>query len=157
MAIGLLLLVLALPAAADEAELERRLLELERDLERLEARLFAPLDTRLTLYLELDVGALLELQSVRVLLDGRPVTARLYREAQARALVLGGVDRLYRGALRPGPHRLTVEVVGIGPRRRPYRLALEHPFTKTDGAQILAIRVVDDLRRRQPRLEVQPW
>jgi len=147
----------SLPLAADEADLERRLLELERDLARLEADLAAPPDARLGIYLEVDSGVLLDLQAVTLELDGRPLAAALYRAAENRALERGGVDRLYLGAIPPGEHRLTVIVTGIGPHRRPYRLGYAHTFRKATGPLRLAVRLVDDPRRLQPRIEVRPW
>lgn len=151
------LVLFSLPLAAAEADLERRLLQLERDLARLEADLAAPPDARLGVYLEVDTGVLLDLQAVTLELDGHPVAAALYRANENDALERGGVDRLYLGAVAPGEHRLTVIVTGIGPHRRPYRLGHAYPFRKTPGPLNLLVRLVDDGKRLQPRVEVRPW
>ena len=147
----------ALPVAADEADLERRLLQLERDLARLEADLAAPPDARLGVYLEVDTGVLLDLQAVTLELDGHPLAAALYRANENDALERGGVDRLYLGTIDPGEHRLTIIVTGIGPHRRPYRLGHAHTFRKAPGPLNLVVRLADDGRRLQPRIEVRPW
>jgi hypothetical protein len=57
-------------------------------------------------------GETFRLDSVEVLLDGKPVAHHLYTFKELEALRKGGVQRIYTGNIRSGAHALQVSMIG---------------------------------------------
>ncbi len=116
---GLLcLLCLLLPVASTAAEsssvtvdaqiqqLKSRALQLSAQLSRIEQQLLYPADTQLTVFLSMAGDAGLRLQSAWLAIDGQRVTTHIYTDAENRALLQGGIQRLYAGNVLPGERSL---------------------------------------------------
>ena len=129
-------------------------LELNRDLFILEEELLFPADTRLSVFLSVDVGEHFDLDAVKLSLDGELVTHYLYTLHQRQALRRGGVHRLYMRNIKAGSHELVAVFTGKGPKGRDYRRATSLVFEKTPGARNLELRIVDSEQTNQPEFQV---
>jgi hypothetical protein len=137
--------------------LKQQVLELNRDLFILEEELLFPGDTRLSVFLSLDVGEFFTLDAVKLSVDGGVVTHYLYTEHQVSALRRGGVHRLYMGNIKTGEHEIVAVFTGKGPKGRDYRRGTQLRIDKTSGARNLELKIVDSTAMQQPEFLVKEW
>jgi hypothetical protein len=148
------------PAANVDSRMEdakSELLRLNRDLLALEEELLAPAGTQVAVFLSVQGGQQLDLDSVQVLIDGKVVANQLYSERDVHALLLGGVQRVYVGSLRTGEHTLVAFFTGKGNRARDNKRGATFKFTKTSTAKLLELQVKDSSAKNEPDFGVKVW
>ena len=121
----------------DVQALKKQLVDLNRDLFKLEEEILYPASTQVAVFLSLNVGTFFALDSVTLKLDDKEVANQLYTEREVQALQRGGVQKLYLGNLKAGPARAGGVLHRQGPARP--RLPARHDA------------VVREDRRRQVR------
>ena len=141
----------------DVQALKKELVDLNRDLFRLEEELLYPASTQVAVFLSLNVGTFFALDSVRLELDGKEVANYLYTQREVEALHRGGVQKLYLGNLRAGGHELVAVFTGKGPHERDYRRGTTVQFEKTVGAKYVELRITDRDSALQPEFTVRQW
>lgn len=155
--------LLATPLQAQESldlevqSIKQQVLELNRDLFILEEELLFPSNTRLSVFLSLDVGEYFALDAVKLSVDGTVVTNYLYTDRQLNALQRGGVQRLYMGNIKSGAHEIVAVFTGRGPKGRDFRRATELLIEKTSAGKNLELKIVDSTARQQPEFAVKEW
>ncbi|GMU68072.1 MAG: hypothetical protein AMXMBFR37_04050 [Steroidobacteraceae bacterium] len=157
------------PAAAQEApagtraldtevqDLKQEVVDLNKELFILEEELLFPANTQVAVFVSLDVGEFFALDSVQLKIDDQEVSNYLYTPREAEALLKGGVQRLYVGNLKTGPHELVAFFAGKGPNERDYRRGASLRFEKSVGAKYLELRISDRQRKAQPEFEIRDW
>jgi hypothetical protein len=141
----------------DVQVLKKQLVDLNRDLFRLEEELLYPASTQVAVFLSVDVGTFFALDSVTLKLDDKEVTNYLYTEREVKALHRGGVQKLYLGNLKAGEHEIIATFIGKGPHDRDYRRGTTIKFEKTLGAKYLELRISDREASLQPEFVVRQW
>jgi len=161
--------LLARPASSTEAAVDTRavdqdvqtlkkeLVDLNRDLFRLEEELLYPASTQVAVFLSLNTGTFFALDSVQLTLDGKEVANYLYTEREVQALHRGGVQKLYLGNLKAGEHELVAVFTGKGPHERDYRRGTSVHFEKAVGAKYVELRITDREASLQPEFSVRQW
>jgi hypothetical protein len=159
----------ATPAAAPEAAADTRALDqeiqglkkdvvdLNKDLFILEEELLFPANTQVAVFLSMDVGEFFALDSVQLKIDQKEVINYLYTPREVEALLKGGVQRLYVGNLKVGPHELVAFFNGKGPNDRPYKRGASLHFEKAVGAKYLELKIDDRQRKLEPEFEIKDW
>jgi hypothetical protein len=161
----------AAPAGAPQAEsggetrsldqdvqgLKKDVVDLNRDLFILEEELLFPANTQVAVFLSMDVGDFFALDSVQLKIDQKEVINYLYTPREVEALLKGGVQRLYLGNLKVGPHELVAFFNGKGPNDRPYKRGASIKFEKGVGAKYLELKIDDRQRKLQPEFEIKDW
>jgi hypothetical protein len=137
--------------------LKKQLIDLNRDLFRLEEELLYPASTQVAVFLSVDVGTFFALDSVTLTLDEKEVTSYLYTEREVQALHRGGVQKLYLGNLKAGEHEIVATFTGKGPHERDYRRGTTIKFEKAIGAKYLELRISDREAALQPQFVVRQW
>ncbi|HET7756807.1 MAG TPA: hypothetical protein VFK87_06095, partial [Steroidobacteraceae bacterium] len=137
--------------------LKKDVVDLNRDLFVLEEELLYPANTQVAVFLAVDVGEFFALDSVQLKLDRKEVVNYLYTPREVGALLKGGVQRLYLGNLKVGPHELVAFFSGKGPNDRPYRRGASLRFQKGIGAKYLELKIDDRQRKLQPEFEIKDW
>jgi hypothetical protein len=137
--------------------IKQQVLELNRDLFILEEELLFPSNTRLSVFLSLDVGEYFALDAVKLTVDGTVVTNYLYTDRQLDALQRGGVQRLYMGNIKAGEHEIVAVFTGRGPKGRDFRRATELLIEKTTAGKNLELKIVDSIAVQQPEFAVKEW
>ena len=170
--IACLSLVLALPLASPGAEtqapeargvdqdvqdLKKQLIDLNRDLFKLEEELLYPASTQVAVFLSVDVGTFFALDAVTLRVDDKEVANYLYTDREVQALHRGGVQKLYLGNLKAGEHELVAFFTGKGPHERDYRRGTTLRFDKAVGAKYLELRISDREASLQPEFVVRQW
>jgi hypothetical protein len=99
----------------DVQGLKKQLVDLNRDLFKLEEELLYPASTQVAVFLSVDVGTFFALDSVTLKVDDKEVAHYLYTDREVEALHRGGVQKLYVGNLKAGPHEIVAFFSGKGP------------------------------------------
>ena len=137
--------------------LKKDVVDLNKDLFILEEELLFPANTQVAVFLSVDVGDFFALDSVQLKLDRKEVINYLYTPRERDALLKGGVQRLYLGNLKVGPHELVAFFSGTGPNARAYRRGASLRFEKGVGAKYLELKINDRQRKQQPEFEIKDW
>ncbi|HEY7746780.1 MAG TPA: hypothetical protein VIA07_10610, partial [Desulfuromonadales bacterium] len=87
-------------------EIKTDVLGIAAELNRLEEKLLYPSDTQVAVFVSLANGEAFRLDSVEILLGGKPVAQHLYTFKELEALQRGGVQRIYTGNIMTGEHDL---------------------------------------------------
>src|SRR5689334_11307115 len=122
-------------------------IKLNRDLLVLEEELLFPANTQVALFVSMDVGKMFELDSVQIKLDDKLVANYLYTPLEVQALHRGGVQRVYLGNLKTGPHELVAFFTGQGPHQRDYKRGATVKFEKGTEAKYIELRIRDSSGR----------
>jgi len=141
----------------DVQALKKELVDLNRDLFRLEEELLYPASTQVAVFLSVNVGTFFALDSVQLRLDGKEVANYLYTQREVEALHRGGVQKLYLGNVKAGEHELVAVFVGKGPHDRDYRRGTTVRFDKAVGAKYVELRITDQESALQPEFAVRQW
>ena len=141
----------------DVQALKKELVDLNRDLFRLEEELLYPASTQVAVFLSVNLGTFFALDSVKLELDGKEVANYLYTEREVEALHRGGVQKLYLGNLKAGEHELVAVFTGKGPHERDYRRGTTVRFEKAVGAKYVELRITDREASLQPEFAVRQW
>jgi hypothetical protein len=137
--------------------LKKDVVDLNRDLFILEEELLFPANTQVAVFLSVDVGDFFALDSVQLKIDKKEVINYLYTPREVEALLKGGVQRLYLGNLKVGPHELVAFFSGKGPNDRDYRRGATLRFEKGVGAKYLELKIDDRQTKLQPEFEIKDW
>jgi hypothetical protein len=132
-------------------------IQLNRDLLVLEEELLFPANTQVALFVSMDVGKMFALDSVQVKLDDKLVANYLYTPLEVQALHRGGVQRVFLGNLKTGPHELVAYFTGKGPHERDYKRGATLKFEKGTEAKYIELRIRDSEGRLQPEFDVKTW
>lgn len=138
-------------------EVKADVIRLNRDLLILEEELLFPANTQVAIFVSMDVGKLFSLDSVRVKLNDKDVTAYLYTPAEVQALHRGGVQRVYVGNLKAGTHELVAFFTGKGPQDRDYKRGATIRFDKGTQPKYIELQIKDSTGKLQPEFEIKIW
>ena len=141
----------------DVQALKKQLIDLNRDLFKLEEELLYPASTQVAVFLSVDVGTFFALDSVTLKVDDKEVANYLYTEREVQALHRGGVQKLYLGNLKAGTHEIVAFFTGKGPHDRDYRRGTTLKVDKTVGARYVELRISDREASLQPEFVVRQW
>jgi hypothetical protein len=137
--------------------LKKDVVDLNKDLFILEEELLFPANTQVAVFLSMDVGEFFALDAVTLKIDQKEVINYLYTPREVGALLKGGVQRLYLGNLKVGPHELVAFFSGKGPHERPYKRGASVRFEKGVSAKYLELKIDDRQRKLQPEFEIKDW
>ena len=139
----------------DSQALKRQILDLDRDLRVLEDLTLHPTDTRIAIFVAMDIGAFFELESVKVELDNREIARHEYTKAETDALIRGAAHEVYVGNLSAGTHQLLAVFTGKGPHGRDYRRAVSLDLQPANGPRNVELRVGDWQDPQKPQFSAQ--
>ena len=132
-------------------------IRLNRDLLVLEEELLFPANTQVAVFVSMDVGLMFDLDSVQIKLDDKVVSTYLYTPLEVQALHRGGVQRVYLGDLKAGPHEIVAFFTGKGPHDRDYKRATTIKFDKATEPKYIELQIKDQQRNLQPEFDVKVW
>jgi hypothetical protein len=95
-------------------EIKSDVLAIGAELSNLEERLLYPSTTQVAVFVSIEEGDSLGLDSVRISIDGELVAHHIYSFKELEALQKGGVQRIYTGNVRTGQHNIEVAISGKG-------------------------------------------
>lgn len=127
------------------------------NVEALEQALLYPVSTRLTVFLTLEAKDALDLDSVELFLNDRPVASHLYSPREREALDAGGVQQLYLGNLPSGSHELKVVITARSANDSFVRREASHTLEKTAGALGVQMNLGARAPDFEPRVSFVEW
>ncbi|GGP99484.1 AraC family transcriptional regulator [Shewanella ulleungensis] len=143
--------------ASELEDIKSQVLKLNRDLFILEEDLLFPASTQIAVFVSVDVGRFLKLDSVELKIDDNNVSGFLYTERQRKALEQGGIQRIYLGNIKMGPHLLTAIFTGNDAEGRTVQRAITHNFDKTDETVMIELKVEDSESSYRADIKVEQW
>jgi hypothetical protein len=93
-------------------EVKSDVLAIAAELSNLEEQLLYPSNTQIAVFVSIEEGHQVALDSARISIDGELVTQHIYSFKELEALQKGGVQRIYTGNVRTGEHRIEVAIAG---------------------------------------------
>jgi hypothetical protein len=138
-------------------DLKGDVIRLNRDLLVLEEELLFPANTQVALFVSMDVGKMFNLDSVQIKLDDKLISNYLYTPREVEALHRGGVQRIYLGNLKSGPHEITAFFTGQGPHVRDYKRGTTLKFDKGTEPKYIELQIKDSQAKLQPEFDVKVW
>lgn len=141
----------------DVQTLKKQLVDLNRDLFKLEEELLYPASTQVAVFVSVDVGTFFALDSITLKVDDKEVAHYLYTDREVEALHRGGVQKLYVGNLKAGPHEVVAFFTGKGPHGRDYRRGATLQLDKEVGAKYVELRISDRVASLEPEFVVRQW
>jgi len=138
-------------------DLKEEVLAVNRDLFILEEDLLFPASTQIAAYFSVDIGYFFSLDNIKVKIDDKQVTHFLYTKKDVDALYRGAIQKVYLGNVSTGEHEIVAILIGHGPRKREYRVAVNYTFEKGTEAKALEIQLRDDTGKLQPKLNIVEW
>lgn len=135
--------------------LRKDVLDLSKDLAHLQDELLTAGSTKVSVFVSLDPKETLNLDSVQLLIDNRPVANYLYSAAEQEALRRGGVQRLFLGNVAVGPHQLTASFIGRDAAGRERRATVSQAFDKSMAAKFFELKASEG--STDARMAVKEW
>lgn len=150
--------------AVQASDLDARIDALKSQVNDHSAKVFAlqqnalhPANTKLAVFLTLGARDSLELDSVELYLDGKPVTSHLYSSRELSSLQNGGVQQLFIGNLANGEHELKTVVSAQSANDRFVRRESVHRFTKRPGPLRIQMSLEAPAPEFEPRVVFHEW
>ena len=124
-------------------EIKADVLAIAAELNQLEEKLLYPSNTQVAVFVSLADGETFRLDSVQIVLDGKPVAHYIYTFKELEALKKGGVQRIYTGNIRSGHHDLQVAVAGKSAGGTNFQNMERFKVAKQVGPKIVEIVLKD--------------
>ncbi len=136
--------------------LRKDVLNLSQDLARLQNDLLTPASTKISVFVSLEMQETLNIDSMQLQVDNRPVANYLYTSGEQEALRRGGVQRLYLGNVAVGPHQLTATFIGKDATGNERRGTVNGSFEKSMAAKFIEIKIARGAAAT-PQLILKDW
>ena len=120
-------------------EIKSEVLAIAAELNLLEEKLLYPSHTQISIFLSLSEGEKFRLDSVDILLGGKPVAHHLYTFKELEALQMGGVQRIYTGNIKTGEHTIQVSMAGMTTGGNAFERSESFKINKNVGPSIVEI------------------
>ncbi len=122
-------------------EIKSDVLSIAAELGNLEEQLLYPSDSQLAVFVAVEEGERVEIDSARILLDGRLVAHHIYSFKELEALAKGGVQRIHTANVPSGGHQLEVVIAGRRSGDQPFEVVERFDFRKEVGPKKLGVRL----------------
>ena len=122
-------------------EIKSDVLSIAAELGNLEEQLLYPADSQLAVFVAVDEGEKVEIDSARISLDGRLVAHHIYSFKELEALAKGGVQRIHTANVPSGGHQLEVLIAGHRGGGEPFEVVERFDFRKEVGPKKLGVRL----------------
>lgn len=137
-------------------EVKSDVLSIAADLDQLQEKLLYPSDTQLAVFVSLEQGETLRLDSVQVQIDGQPAARYIYSFKELDALRRGGVQRIYTGNIATGQHQLEVSLTGKLASGKDYSHTARFAFTKEIKPKLIGVKLAGP-DSGKPAIELGDW
>lgn len=124
-------------------EIKSDVLSIAAELNQLEEKLLYPSHTQVSLFLAMAKDEKFRLDSVEILLDGKPVAHHLYSFKELEALQRGGVQRIFTGNIKSGEHQLQASYQALTSNGNPFETSATYQFNKDIGPALVEIVLAD--------------
>lgn len=120
-------------------DIKKDVLAISSELLQLEEKLLYPSNTQVSLFVSVPAGSRLQLDSLKIKLDGKDAAHHIYTFKETEALRSGGIQRVHTDNIRTGDHTLEVTVVGKAGGTEQYLRVATHQFKKSVEPKLVEI------------------
>lgn len=120
-------------------DIKKDVLAISSELLQLEEKLLYPSNTQFSLFVSLAPGTKLQIDSVKIRLDGNDSAHHIYTFKEIEALQNGGIQRIHTGNIRTGEHIVEVTLIGKTSSNTEYRQVATYKFKKTVEPKLVEI------------------
>ena len=135
--------------------IKEEMVQLGREIKLLEDVFLYPAESKVALYLSMNVGKLFTLEKISLVINDELVTEYDYSGREESGLKKGAAQQIYIGNYLPGEYEMRLVLYGVGPHGRKYKRAVSHRFSKDRKAKVMQVIVYDDAHRQQPAFLVE--
>lgn len=122
-------------------EVKSDVLAIAAELSNLEEQLLYPSNTQIAVFVSIEEGHEVALDSAQILIDGELVAQHIYSFKELEALQKGGVQRIYTGNIRTGEHQIEVSVAGKKGGGKDFDAVETFVFSKAVDPKLVGIRL----------------
>jgi hypothetical protein len=126
-------------------EIKSDVLAIAAELNNLEEKLLYPSNSQVAVFVSLEEGDALGLDSVQLSIDGELVAHHIYSFKELVALQKGGVQRIYTGNVRTGEHQLDVSIAGRTSGGRDVGRSQSFSFSKEVEPKLVGITLASQV------------
>ncbi len=126
-------------------EIKSDVLAIAAELGNLEERLLYPSNTQVAVFVAVEEGDDVEIDSARLSVDGELVAHHIYTFKELEALKKGGVQRIYTGNVPTGSHQLEVTIAGKRSAGRDFEAIERFGFDKEVDPKLIGITLGDGI------------
>ena len=126
-------------------EIKSDVLAIAAELGNLEERLLYPSNTQVAVFVAIEEGDEVAIDSARLSVDGELVAHHIYTFKELEALQKGGVQRIYTGNVPTGSHQLEVEISGRRGTGKDFQLLERFGFDKEVDPKLIGITLGDGI------------
>lgn len=137
--------------------IKEEILAINRDMRVLEEMALYPPSRQVVVFVSVAAGSGLSPERITLHVDEQAVARHDYSEQESRALLDGGVHRLYAGSLSDGEHRLEVLLSGHRGRNKPFTQRSGTTIEKAPGRKYLELHLGPGKQKSKPVLTIQEW
>ena len=120
-------------------EVKSDVLSIAAELKQLEEKLLFPSNTQVSIFVSISEGAAIDIDSVKIEIDGEPAARHVYSFKELEALRKGGVQRIYTGNVLAGEHRIDVSMVGSSSSGAAFEETAIFPFEKGAEPKVVTL------------------
>jgi hypothetical protein len=122
-------------------EVKSDVLAIAAELSNLEEKLLYPSNTQIAVFVSIEEGHEIALDSARISIDGELVTQHIYSFKELEALQKGGVQRIYTGNIHTGEHRIEVAIAGKRSGGKDFDAVETFVFSKAVDPKLVGIQI----------------
>ena len=122
-------------------EVKSDVLAIAAELSNLEERLLYPSNTQIAVFVSIEDGHEVALDSAQISIDGELVAQHIYSFKELEALQKGGVQRIYTGNIHTGEHRIEVSIAGKRGGGKDFDAVETFVFSKAVDPKLVGIRL----------------
>ena len=122
-------------------EVKSDVLAIAAELSNLEEQLLYPSNTQIAVFVAIEEGHEIALDSAHITIDGETVAQHIYSFKELEALQKGGVQRIYTGNIHTGEHRIEVSIAGKRGGGKDFEAVETFVFSKAVDPKLVGIRL----------------
>lgn len=122
-------------------EVKSDVLAIAAELSNLEEQLLYPSNTQIAVFVSIEDGHEIALDSAQISIDGELVAQHIYSFKELEALQKGGVQRIYTGNIHTGEHRIEVSIAGNKGGGKNFAALETFVFSKAVDPKLVGIRL----------------
>jgi hypothetical protein len=122
-------------------EVKSDVLAIAAELGNLEERLLYPSNTQIAVFVSIEAGHEVALDSAHISIDGELVAQHIYSFKELEALQKGGVQRIYTGNIHTGEHQIEVSIAGKKGSGKDFATVETFAFSKAVDPKLVGIRL----------------
>lgn len=122
-------------------DIKKDVLAISSELLQLEEKLLYPSNTQVSFFVSLAAGSKVQIDSIKIKVDGNDAAHHIYTFKELEALRNGGIQRIHTGNIRTGEHAIEVSLIGKTGSNTEFKPVATYKFKKQVEPKLVEIIV----------------